>query len=59
MSEHSYCCVQDKTFTSLNIVKHVESSFENSYTLWWCIFKAMGGGGGGGTLRNDLNDEVM
>ena len=25
--EHSYCCVQDKTFTSLN--KNVESSFEN------------------------------
>ena len=28
-----YCCVRDKTLTSLNIVKHVESSFENHYTL--------------------------
>ena len=27
---------------SLNIVKHVESSFENPYTIWWCIFKATG-----------------
>ena len=43
-------CVRDKTFTSLNIVQHVENSFENSYTVWWCIFKATGGGGSGGGL---------
>ena len=36
------------------IVKHVESSFENSYTVWGCIFKATGG-----TLRNELDDDVM
>ena len=34
-----YCCVQDKTFTSLNIVKHVERTFENLYTVRGCIFK--------------------
>ena len=28
-----YCCVRDKTFTCLTIVKHVESSFENPYTI--------------------------
>ena len=38
-----YCCVRHKTFTTLNIGKHVESSFENTYTVWWCIFKATGG----------------
>ena len=47
--KHKYCCVQ--TFTRLNIVKHVESSFENPYggesSKQW------------GTLRNDLDDEVM
>ena len=30
------------SFTSLNIVKHVERSFENPYIVWWCNFKAMG-----------------
>ena len=28
-----YCCVRDETFTSLNIVKHVEISFENPNTV--------------------------
>ena len=49
-----YCWVRDKTFTSLNIVKHVNSSFENPYTVWGCIFKATGE-----TLRNEPDDEVM
>ena len=52
------CFLQKKSHGSTHaralIVKHVESSFENSYTVWGCIFKATGG-----TLRNELNDEVM
>ena len=38
----------------LNIVKYVEISFENPYTVWGCIFKATEG-----TLRNEPNDVVM
>ena len=53
-SKVPYCCVRDKTFTSINIVKHVESSFENPYTVWGCIFKATGG-----TLRNESDDVVI
>ena len=49
-----YCCVRDTTYTSLNIIKHVESSFQSSYTVWGCIFKATGG-----TLRNEPDDVVM
>ena len=50
-----YCCVRDKTFTSLNIVKHVESSFENPYTVWGCIFKRQQEE----LLRNESDDVVM
>ena len=31
-----FCCILDKTFTSLNKVKHVESLFENPDTVWGC-----------------------
>ena len=53
-SKVPYCSVRDKTFTSLDIDKHVESSFENPYTVWGCIFKATGG-----THRNESDDVVM
>ena len=40
-----YCCVGDKTFTSLNIVKHVESSFEK---FFYCMLAHLQSNGGTG-----------